>query len=266
MSDSHPHPILLRGSESKRASKACNRCRIKKSKCEGPSPCRRCRKENAICVFDRRRSPCNKSYPKGYVELLESQQAQLVKGLQKLYQELHNGTASMGAPSKDSSNRPPSVHDILKSLGVLKPNGHPTDDIRLTDGHASSGSCSDSSTFRFSKPTAQDPTLFNSCIMGRHPSAPTKSYTHLATPIELSATGQFFGQTFTQFDFGDHEMVPEFRPTEYFGRSNTTPAMSPLLSDLVAWGGSVDPVAPSRCPPMEEWFDGEDDLRCITRW
>ncbi len=168
---------------------------------------------------------------------------------------MHNGPApigAIGAPSKDTSNRLASVHDILKSLGVLKPNGHATEydavkdpditqlkfaaasDIRLMDDQPSGGSCSDSSTLRSSEPPAQDPTLSNSCIMGRHPSTPTKPYTHLATPIELSATGRFLGQTFTQFDLGDNDIVSEFRPVEYLDQSNTTPAMRTLRSDVVA--------------------------------
>ena len=35
----------------KRVCKACDRCRLKKSKCDGSSPCSRCKADNAICVF-----------------------------------------------------------------------------------------------------------------------------------------------------------------------------------------------------------------------
>lgn len=35
----------------KRVCKACDRCRLKKSKCDGASPCSRCTADNAICVF-----------------------------------------------------------------------------------------------------------------------------------------------------------------------------------------------------------------------
>lgn len=35
----------------KRVVKACDRCRLKKSKCDGSNPCTRCKQDNAICQF-----------------------------------------------------------------------------------------------------------------------------------------------------------------------------------------------------------------------
>lgn len=69
----------------KRVCKACDRCRLKKSKvlrrppataaldadgrrqCDGSSPCGRCRSDNAICVFGERKKTHDKVYPKGFV-------------------------------------------------------------------------------------------------------------------------------------------------------------------------------------------------------
>ncbi|KAI9891605.1 MAG: hypothetical protein M1814_002539 [Vezdaea aestivalis] len=104
----------------KRVCKACDRCRLKKSKCDGASPCSRCKVDNAICVFGERKKSQDKVYPKGYVEMLEQQQSQLVSGLQELYQRTQNGKGWTGKPLKDSGSGHPLTHDILESLGALK--------------------------------------------------------------------------------------------------------------------------------------------------
>ena len=51
---SHPERTTSQDSTDgirKRVCKACDRCRLKKSKCDGSSPCSRCKADNAICVF-----------------------------------------------------------------------------------------------------------------------------------------------------------------------------------------------------------------------
>ncbi|KAH8688856.1 putative C6 transcription factor [Talaromyces proteolyticus] len=103
----------------KRVCKACDRCRLKKSKCDGASPCGRCRADNAICVFGERKKAHDKVYPKGYVEMLEQQQVWLVNGLQELYRRAHDGDAWTGEPLKLESNGHPLTHDLLTKLGAL---------------------------------------------------------------------------------------------------------------------------------------------------
>ncbi|KAJ5219821.1 hypothetical protein N7468_009025 [Penicillium chermesinum] len=84
----------------KRVCKACDRCRLKKSKCDGSSPCSRCRADNAICVFGERKKAHDKVYPKGYVEMLEQQQVWLVNGLQELYRRSLEGEGWPGEALK----------------------------------------------------------------------------------------------------------------------------------------------------------------------
>lgn len=55
-----------------------------------------------------------------YVEMLESQQTQLVAGLQELYRRLQNGEGWVGSPLKESTRGTPLTHDILERLGALK--------------------------------------------------------------------------------------------------------------------------------------------------
>ncbi|KAE8334267.1 hypothetical protein BDV24DRAFT_156962 [Aspergillus arachidicola] len=105
----------------KRVSKACDRCRLKKSKCDGTTPCGRCRADNSICVFgERKRAPNHgRLYPKGYVEMLEQQQTWLVYGLQKLYQLSSEGERPQNNLVKCRQDGHPLTHDLLTQLGVL---------------------------------------------------------------------------------------------------------------------------------------------------
>ncbi|KAJ8611239.1 hypothetical protein MRB53_038083 [Persea americana] len=108
----------------KRVCKACDRCRMKKSKCDGSHPCSRCKADNAICVFGERKKSHDKIYPKGYVEMLEQQQSQLVAGLQAMYKRLQKAQAWTG-PTLQEANGYPLTHDILAALDLLelKPDG-----------------------------------------------------------------------------------------------------------------------------------------------
>lgn len=138
---SHPERTTSQDSTDgirKRVCKACDRCRLKKSKCDGSSPCSRCKADNAICVFgyaydiaslyldhliltvcsERKRSQ-DKIYPKGYVEMLEQQQSQLVSGLKEMYHRLQKVSAWEG-PSLDESSGQPLTHDILSALNLLE--------------------------------------------------------------------------------------------------------------------------------------------------
>ncbi|ORX98615.1 hypothetical protein BCR34DRAFT_147492 [Clohesyomyces aquaticus] len=105
----------------KRVCKACDRCRLKKSKCDGASPCSRCKADNAICVFGERKKSQDKVYPKGYVEMLEQQQAQLVAGLRELYNRLQCGQGWPGQPLREAQGGHPLTHDILERLDLLHP-------------------------------------------------------------------------------------------------------------------------------------------------
>ncbi|QDS71401.1 hypothetical protein FKW77_003119 [Venturia effusa] len=112
----------------KRVCKACDRCRLKKSKCDGASPCLRCKADNAICVFGERKKSQDKVYPKGYVEMLEQQQSQLVAGLRELYRRLQEGDNWPGEPLKKNTNGGhPLTHDILERLDLL----HSTNDAPI---------------------------------------------------------------------------------------------------------------------------------------
>ncbi|KAI9928043.1 hypothetical protein ASPWEDRAFT_113645 [Aspergillus wentii DTO 134E9] len=164
----------------KRVCKACDRCRLKKSKCDGASPCGRCRADNAICVFGERKKAHDKVYPKGYVEMLEQQQAWLVHGLQELYRRAAEGEGWPGEPLKCESNGHPLTHDMLTRLGALdqskgerfeeNPENMQQDLWRQNSGHMQRQESSDGSSESPQSPVA--PSRFPDAF-ARHQLPPT---------------------------------------------------------------------------------------------
>ena len=49
----------------KRVCKACDRCRMKKSKCDGSKPCNRCQTDDSVCRYGDRKKSQDKQHPKG---------------------------------------------------------------------------------------------------------------------------------------------------------------------------------------------------------
>ncbi|KAE8413561.1 hypothetical protein BDV36DRAFT_268147 [Aspergillus pseudocaelatus] len=103
----------------KRVCKACDRCRSKKAKCDGESPCGRCTLDKTNCNYGERKSGREKVYPSGYAKMLEDQQKWLVYALQKLYRHIARGEGWPGAPLRCEDHGHPLTHDILCHLGVL---------------------------------------------------------------------------------------------------------------------------------------------------
>ncbi|KAI5287351.1 hypothetical protein KEM54_006050 [Ascosphaera aggregata] len=102
------------GGVRKRVCKACDRCRLKKSKVQ--------------IIFhylsEREVDPffmIGTDETIRYVEMLEQQQSQLVAGLQELYRRMREGKGWPGEPLQNLSNGHPLTHDILERLGALKP-------------------------------------------------------------------------------------------------------------------------------------------------
>ncbi|PGH11989.1 hypothetical protein AJ79_04576 [Helicocarpus griseus UAMH5409] len=94
--------------------KACDRCR-----CDGNQPCYRCAAYNHPCLFRERKATQTKAYSKGFVEMLESHHALVVKALQQLYTHCINNECFPGDPI-DIVDGNPCTHAILDRLGLIK--------------------------------------------------------------------------------------------------------------------------------------------------
>lgn len=68
----------------KRVGKACDSCRIKKTKCDGKKPCSRCIADNKLCAFTEKKKQKEKTHPSGYIDLLETRLDLLTKSLEKI--------------------------------------------------------------------------------------------------------------------------------------------------------------------------------------
>ncbi|KAJ5948120.1 hypothetical protein N7466_001135 [Penicillium verhagenii] len=100
--------------------KACDRCRVKKTKCDGKQPCNRCSVYNHPCLFRERKATQTKVYSRGFVEMLESHHSLVVKALQKLYKFCITNEGFPGDPLEEAPDGHPLTHAILDRLGLIK--------------------------------------------------------------------------------------------------------------------------------------------------
>jgi hypothetical protein len=74
----------------------------------------------------------NRTYPKGYTEMLEQQQSQLVSGLKEMYHRLRKISAWDGPPLDESSGQA-LTHDILSALNLLKSRYDDSDELEVLE-------------------------------------------------------------------------------------------------------------------------------------
>lgn len=106
----------------KRVWKACERCRMKKTKCDGEFPCKRCKDDGLVCTAGVRKKTEYKQLPKGYAEVLEHTQFALVATVHKLYAMVRSGQQwDLGEPELNDRGQPV-IHNIASKLGCIRPN------------------------------------------------------------------------------------------------------------------------------------------------
>ncbi|POR32549.1 Fluconazole resistance protein 1 [Tolypocladium paradoxum] len=122
----HHHDNLTHGGapdgRHKRVWKACERCRMKKTKCDGEFPCKRCKDDGMVCTAGIRKKVEYKQLPKGYAEVLEHTQFALIATVVKLYSMVRNAQPwDLGEPELNDRGQPV-IHDIAQKLGCIRPN------------------------------------------------------------------------------------------------------------------------------------------------
>ncbi|CZT08079.1 uncharacterized protein RAG0_13295 [Rhynchosporium agropyri] len=116
---SSDHSSALDGRH-KRVWKACERCRMKKTKCDGESPCKRCKDDGLVCTAGSRKKTEYKQIPRGYAEVLENTQFALNATVQKLYTMVRNNEPwTLGEPELNARGQPV-IHDIATKLGCIR--------------------------------------------------------------------------------------------------------------------------------------------------
>ncbi|KAI4219937.1 MAG: hypothetical protein L6R36_007979 [Xanthoria steineri] len=110
-----------------RVSKACDRCRMKKSKCDLSRPCGRCKQDDQPCNFEKPKIDKEKIHPKGYPEFLENQNRQLRHALEHSYQLMFDAGVWKGPALEPAPGGRPPINEILKGLGAQleRFEGHP---------------------------------------------------------------------------------------------------------------------------------------------
>ncbi|CAH0021688.1 unnamed protein product [Clonostachys rhizophaga] len=111
------------GRRGKRVWKACERCRMKKTKCDGEFPCQRCNDDGLICTASVRKRPGYKQLPSGYAEVLENTQLVLVATIRKLYEMVRNHDEwRLGEPRCNDRGQA-IIHNIAQKLACIRSNG-----------------------------------------------------------------------------------------------------------------------------------------------
>lgn len=101
-------------------SRQCNLCLWVSSRSRSRSSWRTSVSQHLTDSVPRERKKTHdKIYPKGYVEMLEQQQAQLVSGLQEMYRRMQAGQGWDGEMLPESHGHP-LTHDILAALNLVE--------------------------------------------------------------------------------------------------------------------------------------------------
>lgn len=104
----------------KRVGKACDSCRMKKTKCDGRKPCSKCTQDNKLCTYSEKKKLQEKTYSSSYVELLEGRIQILQDGIIKILTKLANNEDVSHYIPKDSDYSINNIIELISGGAVIK--------------------------------------------------------------------------------------------------------------------------------------------------
>lgn len=126
--DKSDKPKIISTSKGWRVSQACDRCRMKKVRCDGGTPCTKCLANGLECTTSDKLS--RQAFPKGYTVNLELRVKELEQENQKLKAQMGTGPTTLrkaSPPNEDTNTQPqPSVttlhnNDNNKTIQINNP-------------------------------------------------------------------------------------------------------------------------------------------------
>ncbi|RKL10592.1 hypothetical protein BFJ70_g16503 [Fusarium oxysporum] len=100
--------------------KACERCRMKKTKCDGNFPCKRCKDDGLICTASVKKKAGYKKLSPAYAEALENTQLVLIATVHKLYSMVRNNEPWRVDEPELNDQGQPIIHNIAQKLDCIR--------------------------------------------------------------------------------------------------------------------------------------------------
>ncbi|KAJ5091314.1 hypothetical protein NUU61_006184 [Penicillium alfredii] len=247
--------------------KACDRCRVKKTKCDGKQPCNRCSVYNHPCLFRERKAAQTKPASTRFVEMLESHHSLVVKALQKLYKFCINNEGFPGEPLAEAPDGYPLTHAILDRLGLIKQAEENADEpdedsedlryLRLLSTSTECSATAEPSPEPATPPEPSSAVLSRSSISNPIPTPMTGRSGHPSWQWDLQSVHHPHPQNYGYAETGYHELLPT--PRSSLGAADLAPGEIPPHVEVPSAPLSVQHAGPHD-PSFPYFLDGCCDL------
>lgn len=110
-------PPAVKDESRRRVTRACDSCRVRKTKCDGDKPCMKCANENQVCTYTQCKKPTGRVFSPEYVELLESKVKLLSSSLAILAEVVSEGK-DLSHLAQDPDTPINELVDKLQAMGT----------------------------------------------------------------------------------------------------------------------------------------------------